>query len=182
MGSYKVKRIAGIGILSAVTVVLAFISNYIPGLAVNINLALIPIVVGACIYGPKSGLFLGVIDGILICFAPDTLTYFMTHNVIATIILCLLKTGLGGFMSGVFYRLFKDKNDLLAAFMASLILPIVNTGIFILGVVLFFMPIYGSFINLIKLVLTFNFLIEFLVNLVLSPTVHRIIKAKVNFR
>ena len=41
MGSYKVKRIAGIGILSAVTVVLAFISNYIPGLAVNINLALI---------------------------------------------------------------------------------------------------------------------------------------------
>ena len=44
------------------------------------------------------------------------------------------------------------------------------------------MPIYGSFINLIKLVLTFNFLIEFLVNLVLSPTVHRIIKAKVNFR
>ena len=98
MGSYKVKKMAGIGILSAVTVVLAFISNYIPGLAVNINLALIPIVVGACIYGPASGLFLGIVDGVLICFAPDTLTYFMTHNVIATIILCLLKTGLGGFM------------------------------------------------------------------------------------
>ena len=32
MGSYNVKRIAGIGILSAVTVVLAFISNYIPEL------------------------------------------------------------------------------------------------------------------------------------------------------
>ena len=39
----------------------------------------------------------------------------------------------------------------------DLFLPIINTGIFILGVVLFFMPIYGSFINLIKLVLTFNF-------------------------
>ena len=111
-----------------------------------------------------------------------TFSFKYTYNVIATIILCLLKTGLGGFMSGVFYRLFKNKNDLLAAFMASLILPIVNTSIFILGVVLFFMPIYWSFINLIKLVLTFNFLIEFLVNLVLSPTVHRIIKAKVIFR
>ena len=63
-----------------------------------------------------------------------------------------------------------------------LILPIVNTTIFIIGVVLFFMPIYGNFINLIKGVLTINFLIEFIINLILSPTVFRIIKAKSVFR
>ena len=37
-------------------------------------------------------------------------------------------------------------------------------------------------INLIKGVLTINFLIEFIINLILSPTVFRIIKAKSVFR
>ena len=182
MKNYRVKRMTGISILAAVTIVLALISNNVTIATVNINLALIPIVVGACIYGPTAGLLLGIIDGALICVAPSTLAFFMPHNPLMTIVLCLLKTGIGGLLSGVFYNLFKNKNELLAVFFASLILPIVNTTIFIIGVVLFFMPIYGNFINLIKGVLTINFLIEFIINLILSPTVFRIIKAKSVYR
>lgn len=182
MKNQKVKRMTGIAILTAVTIVLALISNNVTIATVNINLALIPIVVGACIYGPTAGLLLGIVDGALICIAPSTLAFFMPHNPLMTIVLCLLKTGIGGFVSGVFYNLFKNKNELVAVFIAALVLPIVNTGIFILGVVLFFMPVYGNFINLIKGVLTVNFLIEFIINLVLSPTIFRIIKAKSVFR
>ena len=182
MKNQKVKRMTGIAILTAVTIVLALISNNVTIATVNINLALIPIVVGACIYGPTAGLLLGIVDGALICIAPSTLAFFMPHNPLMTIVLCLLKTGIGGFVSGVFYNLFKNKSELVAVFIAALVLPIVNTGIFILGVVLFFMPVYGNFINLIKGVLTINFLIEFIINLVLSPTIFRIIKAKSVFR
>lgn len=54
MKNYRVKRMTGISILAAVTIVLALISNNVTIATVNINLALIPIVVGACIYGPTA--------------------------------------------------------------------------------------------------------------------------------
>jgi len=180
--SEKIKKMTGVAILSAVTVVLALISNYVTIGTVNINLALIPIVIGACLFGPSAGFFLGCIDGILICTAPSTML-FITHNAFVTIILCLLKTGLGGLVSGYIYKLLKNKNDLVAVIIASLVLPIVNTGLFLIGVFAFFIPVYvnlaNSDVNVIKFILTMtlsiNFLIEFCVNLVLSPTIHRII-------
>ena len=67
MKNQKVKRMTGIAILTAVTIVLALISNNVTIATVNINLALIPLVVGACIYGPTAGLLLGIVDGALIC-------------------------------------------------------------------------------------------------------------------
>lgn len=181
----KTKRMTSIAILGAICVVLGLISNYVTIGSVNINLALIPIVVGACIYGPLVGLGLGVIDGIIIMFAPSTLTYFISHNVLATIVLCLVKTGLAGYLSGILFKLLKSKNDLFAVIVASLIVPVVNTLIFLGGVFLFFIPVYANLakdnnviVFIITSILTINFLIEFIVNLVLSPSIYRVIKYK----
>ena len=107
----KTKRISAISVLGATTFVLALISNYVNFGSVNINLALIPIVIGACIYGEVVGLALGIVDGIIIMLAPSTLLYFMSHNALATIVLCLVKTGLGGFFAGYIFKLLKNKND-----------------------------------------------------------------------
>ena len=80
MKNKSIKKMTGLSLLTAVTVVLALLSNVTIG-TVNLNLALIPIVVGACIYGPSGGLFLGIVDGALTCVAPSTLSLFMTHNI-----------------------------------------------------------------------------------------------------
>ena len=60
MKNRSIKKMTGLSLLTAVTVVLALLSNVTIG-TVNLNLALIPIVVGACIYGPSGGLFLGIV-------------------------------------------------------------------------------------------------------------------------
>ena len=179
------RKISSIAILSTVLVVLALISNYVTIGTVNINLALIPIVIGACLYGPLVGFILGALDGVIIIFAPATLALFMTHNPFFTIILCLLKTGIGGLVSGYIYKLLKNKNDTLAVLLSSIALPIINTLIFMIGVLLFFIPVYMDLAegeNVVKYVilstLTINFLIEFLVNIILSSSIHRVIKYK----
>lgn len=186
MKNNKIKRMTGISILGAVTIVLALISNYVTIGTVNINLALIPIVLGACLYGPSAGFFLGCVDGALICTSPSTLALFMTHNIPATIILCLMKTGLGGLISGYIYKTIKLKNEFIAVILSTLVLPLVNTSIFLIGVFLFFIPVYANLANntmnvatfIITSTLTINFLIEFIVNLVLSPTIYRVLKYK----
>lgn len=179
----RTKKITGVAILSSSLVALAFLSNYITIGSVNVNLALIPIVIGACIYGPIAGLFLGIIDGIVILLSPSTML-FISYNVFFTILLCALKTGIGGLLAGVVYSIFKKKNEHLGVFFASIILPITNTLIFLLGVFLFFIPVYlniapnGSnvIVFIITSTLTINFLIELLINILLSSTIYRIIK------
>ncbi len=170
------RQIAGMGIISALTFVLGFVSNYVSFGPVNINLALVPIVVGACIYGPWWGFFLGTLDGLIILFAPSTLTYFMPANAVATVIICIFKTGLGGLIAGYLYKLIYKKQDLVASIVASLVVPLVNTGLFILGAYLFFLSIYGDILTLFTAVITVNFGIEFAVAIVLSPVVYKILK------
>ena len=60
---------------------------------------------------------------------------------------------------------------------AALVVPIINTGLFIIGATVFFSSIYGNMINVINAVLTTNFLIEFLVSAILSPVLVYLIKA-----
>ena len=68
--------------------------------------------------------------------------------------------------------------------MAAVLSPIVNTGIFCLGLILFFRPILISWAGgtdvlyyIIFSLLGINFLVELGVNIVLSPIVVRILKA-----
>ena len=53
--SEKVKELVGISVLAAIVVVLQLISNFILPSNLPLTLALIPIVVGSIIYGPKGG-------------------------------------------------------------------------------------------------------------------------------
>ncbi|MCR5308416.1 MAG: hypothetical protein K6E24_05430 [bacterium] len=187
--SIKIKKMVGIATLASLVIGLQFLSNYVTFGSVSITLALIPIAVGAILYGPIVGMILGVIMGLVVIVAPSTLTYFMPVNPAATVILCLLKTGLAGLISGLIFKLFafvakkkekKSTKNTLFAFgiiIAGLVIPIINTGLFIVGASIFFTEIYGSAMAVIEAVIATNFFIEFGVSVVLSPVLVYLIKA-----
>lgn len=182
---FDVKTIAGLGILTALVIVLQLFANYVQFGPVSITLALIPIVVGACIYGPIGGLFLGIVDGVIIIFAPSTFGFFIPQTAIGTIITCVIKTGFAGFFAGLVFKLLEKKHPHIGCIIAAILVPIVNTGLFVVFCELFFIDsiaelatesgkntaefLFLSFIGV-------NFIIEFLVNSILSPVVYTLYK------
>lgn len=182
MNSNKIKKITGLAIFISIVVVLQVFSNYVKFGQVSITLALIPIVVGAIIYGPWAGFLLGAVCGICIFFGPDTVAVFWPCGIVKTLILCILKTGIAGLCSGFIYKAFK-KYKFIAVLLASICVPIINTGIFALGAYLFYYDLLVSFAPDGQNVATFlfigfigfNFIIEFFVNSVLSPIVLRLV-------
>lgn len=185
--SKKIRLMTGIAIFTAVTVVLAFFGNYVTFGPVSINLALIAIAVGACIYGPLAGLFLGVVDGAIIMIAPSTLTAFMPYNPWATVLVCLVKTGVAGLVAGFIFKGLSKINVLntnkwgwIKSLVASISIPVINTGLFIAGAELFFVEVYGGGAEAMRTIITsclsVNFVIEVITVVVLSPAVHAICK------
>lgn len=183
--SLQIKRLLGIAILSALVVVLQLLSNYITLGSISITLALIPIAMGAILYGPLAGAFLGIVMGLIVITAPSTQAVFIPANVWATIILCPLKTGVAGLVSGYIFKLFatiaKNKENktpyyYVGIILAALVVPVINTGIFIIGASIFFQSIFNDFMGVVNAVLTFNFLLEFAISAVLSPVLVTIVK------
>ncbi len=167
----NIRRIAGIAVLSALTIILTIVSNYIIIAGVSINLSLVPIVLAAIIYGPYAGFFVGLINGGFVMLSAQA---FFAISPVGTVIVCLLKTSIAGLVSGYIYRLIVRFNEIVSTFVASLIVPVVNTGLFIIGSLIFFK---GSFGSLISIFISLNFIIEFAINLLLAPAIIRIIKA-----
>ena len=175
-----VKKLAFIALMTAITAVLQVLSGVIQFGPFSITLALTPIVVGAALYGWKAGAWLGLVFGAV------TLTnagLFLAINAPGAIAVCLLKGALAGAAAGLIYKLLEKKNAYVAVIAAAIVCPLVNTGVFILGCLLFFMEAITAwadggnafafiFVGLIGV----NFFVEFGVNLVLSPVVFRIIQ------
>ena len=182
---FTTKTITGLGILTAILVCLYGLSTVIRIGQLTLNLTLVPIAVGACLYGPFGGLFLGLVDSVFNLLAPET-AGFLAMNWWATVLLVLLKTGLAGLLAGFVFLPFKQKLPLLGCILASITVPIVNTGLFIAGFLAFFSSMVAEaataegksiFEYTIVLFIGLNFLIEFAVNAVLSTLVHTVYKA-----
>ena len=185
MNQKRVRVIAGTAILTALIVVFQIIGNYVQFGPVSINLSLLPIALGAILYGPLVGFMLGVINGALILLAPST-GIFLSYSIFWTVLVCILKTGLAGLLSGLIFKLFKGKGIIPGIFISSLIIPIINSGIFILACLTVMRDIFieafnksgmvNMFIFMISVVITWNFLFEFLTTLLLTPTLIYVVK------
>lgn len=179
----KIKTITGLGLLTALVIVLQIFANYI-SLPVSITLSLVPIVVGAIAYGPFAGAFLGLINGIIILTAPNTTGFFMNYSIVGTFVTCLTKTTVAGFIAGLLFKLFKEKHSVIGVILASISVPLINTGMFIGYTFLFFLDgikeLAGQSENIVEYVFVsfigINFIIEFSANSILSPIVYRIYK------
>ena len=189
--SFSVPRIAGLGILTAITIVLQMLGSFIKFGPFSISLVLVPIVVGAALYGPVAGAWLGFVFSMVVLFTDAQA--FLVISVPGTILTVLLKGTLAGFLAGVVYVAFRkirfggDKVSVsLGVILAAIVCPVVNTGIFLLGCVLFFLPTIrawgeaAGYANVGAYMIVgfvgFNFLFELLFNLILSPAIEMIVR------
>ena len=138
--SIKTQTLAGLAILTAIVVVLQLAGSFIRFGTFSISLVLVPIVVGAALYGPWAGCWLGFIFGLVVVLQPDT-SFFMNYSPVATVVLCLLKGALAGLGSGFVYRLLEKRNHFAAVLTAAIVCPVVNSGLFFIGCALFFIPL-----------------------------------------
>lgn len=198
----KVLKLVQLALLTALIVVLQWFGSFLTGVTgLPMSLVLIPIVIGAFLLGPKEGAFLGIMFGIMTIImgftGMDAFTSILFNNFgvgkcIVTVMICLLKAGLAGWGAGTIYKLlnkvFKGKKIVLTTVIASISAPIINTGVFVLGMLLFFFNDMGAIQNalgildasssmyFIFIVLAgINFVVEFLINLTVSPAIVRII-------
>ena len=170
------KTIVLAGLLTALTILLQFLSTIIPT-GVNLNLALVPITLGAVLLGPYVGAFLGLVCGAVILLSPNTVTVFMAISPVGTILACLLKTTIAGLLAGFVAKAFKEKNDLLSVVLASIIVPLVNTLIFAIIAYFFFLEGLGlsDFWSIFTVLIGLNFLFEIVTNVIISPTTYKVI-------
>ena len=173
-------------ILTALVVLLQYMGSFIRFGPFSISLVLIPIVIGTATCGKGVGSWLGFVFGIAVLLSGDAAA-FLTVNAIGTVITVLLKGTACGFLAGLAYegalKLFKGKSYP-AALISAIVCPIINTGVFLLGCLIFFMPTVrewaggqNTFVYMIVGLVGFNFLFELLANVVLSPVIVRVLKA-----
>lgn len=189
MKNKKIHTLVGIALLIAVMIVLQFIGTVLPIKIgpVSISLVLIPIVIGAAVYGPGAGAILGAAFGIIANIFCANGMDGGGHMVFqASPILCILvvmtKGILCGTVAGFTYKLIAKKNSYLGMLCAAIACPAVNTGVFLLGMRLFFMEVLQQWAggsNVAAYVLTgivlVNFLPELILNVAVSPASQRII-------
>lgn len=170
----KTKTIVGIGLLTAIVVVLQALSLGIKIGMFSVTFVLVPIIVGAALYGWIAGAWLGLVFGVMVLFdaAP-----FLAINIPGTVIVCILKGVAAGAVAGLVYKLLEKKSSLVATVVAGIAAPVCNTGIFVLGCIIFFMKALG-FETIGAMLIAFvgvNFFIELAVNLVLATVIVKII-------
>ena len=157
---------------------------------VSITLALIPIVVGAAAYGMFAGAFLGCVFGaavlVMCIFGWDVGGNILwVANPPVTALLCLIKGGAAGFLSGAVYILIAKKSSDIGAALAAIICPVTNSGIFCLAMVLFYNDTLLAWAGdtpaltyMIFGLVGINFITELFINVILSPVIARILKIK----
>ena len=178
------KKIVGIGVMTAIVVVLQLLGSFIKFGVFSISLVLVPIIVGAALYGIGAGAWLGLAFGITVIASGDA-GLFLAANPAGTFVTVLLKGVLAGLAAGAVYKAIEKKNKLAAVITSGICAPVVNTGVFILGCWLFFMPLISEWaaaagaenagLYVITGVVGVNFFVELAINLVLSTVIVRII-------
>lgn len=99
----KIKKIVGIGIFTAIVLVLQFLGGGIKFGMFSISLVLLPIVVGAAVYGWQAGAWLGLTFGVAVMLSGDAAA-FLAVNPIGTVITVLVKGTAAGLCSGLAYK------------------------------------------------------------------------------
>lgn len=185
MKKNDIQSLVGTAIVSAVVVVLQLLGSFIKFGTFSVSLVLVPIVIGAALYGTKASTWLGLVFGVTVLLSGDASVFFAI-NPLSTILIVIVKGLLAGLITGITYRHCASKNRLFATFLATFVCPIVNTGVFLAGCYIFFLngikEIAQTFgfagsVNLFifTVLIGGNFIFEVLFNVVLCPTIIRIV-------
>lgn len=182
----QIETLALGAVLTALVIILQFMGSFIRFGMFSVSLVLVPIVIGAAMCGIKVAAWLGFVFGAVVLLSGDAAP-FMSISLYGTVITVLAK-GIGcGLAAGFVYKLLNEKSKYLAVMAASVVCPVVNTGIFLLGCAVFFLEGITPWAaaegckNVVEYMFLFlaggNFIFELVTNLILGPAVTTILKA-----
>ena len=175
----NIKKLVLIGLLTALTIALSYIKIPLVG-TVTITLVLPVVVIGAVLCGPWVGAWLTVIPNIS---AFSEAGIFMVYSPIGCVATLLLKGILAGLAAGFVYKALSKKHPIGAVTCAAVAAPVINSGIFFIGCYIFVWDeileaAKASGVGVAVLILglvVINFVAELILNLILCPTILRII-------
>ena len=177
-----VRKMTLIALFTALTVVFGLIKIPIMGVTVKMDLPVV--ILGAVILGPFAGAWLTVIPT-LITFITGEAALFMTYSPFGTLLTLFLKGILAGLAAGFVYKALCKKHPIGAVTCAAVAAPVVNSGVFLLGCYVFIWDqLVGlaeqnhiSILTLIFGLVLMNFVIELVMNVVLCPTIFRVLQS-----
>ena len=180
------QKLALLALFTAIVAVLQMMGIAIRFGVFAVSMVGVPIIIGGALMGPLAGAWLGLVFGVTVLASGDAALFF-AWNPAATVAVVLLKGILAGLAAGAVYQLLEKKNSFLAVLAAAVAYPVVNTGVFFLGCMLFFLEdcvqfaanlgVTGSGPMVVMTVfIGFNFFFELGLDLVLSGVVERLIQ------
>ena len=205
--SEKTRRLTGLALMTAIIVVLQVVASFVKFGPFTITLALAPILIGEAAGratdgegAPRiAGACLGGVFGAVVLLAcilgwdPGG-AILWNANPFLTALVCLGKGILAGLAAGLVYRAIawggkshSSGRMLGGSIAAGIVSPVVNTGLFLLGL-FFLFPTYleawatgaGQTVitYMIFTMVSINFVLELLINLVLSTVIVRVVSAR----
>jgi len=184
---FDTRKIVLLALLTAIVIVLQYLAILTRPLfpTFAITLVLVPIVIGAALVSPLAGGWLGFVFGVVVLVSGDA-TSFMAVDPLGTVIVVVVKGIVAGLLAGIVYRLVAKTNKTIGAIAAAIICPIGNTGVFVIGSYIFFIPTLtewaaaAGFENVTTFIflgmIGLNFIVEMVINLLLSPTIVRLVQ------
>jgi len=191
--SGKTKQLVGTAVLIAVIIILQTAFGSISIGTFTITLTMVPIIIGAILYGPLTGAFLGAVFGVIVVIQVVTgaagagSTMMLELNPAATVAVCIIKGLAAGLVSGIAAKALGRKNLWLGVIAAAVLAPICNTGIFSIALVTIFRTLasewavvagassIGAYV--LAGIIGVNFVIELIVDVVMAPVILRILHA-----
>ena len=173
-------------LMTAMVVVVQLISTYTAFFGpFSTAMALIPIVIGAALCGMWVGAWLGLVFGFVVLVTGGA-ALFWAFNPLGTIITVLIKGIACGYAAGLVYKLIEKFNRTVAVFVSAVVCPVVNTSVFLLCCLIFFLPYANELATNLNLGVSgmavfvalagANFLFEVGINILLSPVILRLLQ------
>lgn len=178
--------------LAAIIVVMTFTPvGYLNIGIVEITFLTIPVAIGAIVCGPASGAVLGAVFGLtsfMQCFGIGRPSVFGTAllaiNPISTAIICFLPRILAGFLSGLIFKAFKNKQGVISYAVTSLSTGVFNTLFFLAVLILGFskesltgLQLGDNLLQIVGAIITVNSVIEWVVCLVVGLAISKALAA-----
>lgn len=184
--STNIIKLVQIALITAIVIILQLLGAFIRLGTFSVSLVLVPIVIGAVLFGPVAGAWFGLVFGGTVLLSGEA-SLFLGFSPEGTIFIVLLKGTLAGFLSGIVYKALGAKHKYPAILLSAAVCPIVNTGVFLIGCMTIFykyLPSIGEaiglstignpFVFVITLLIGLNFVFELVVNVALAPVIVRI--------
>ena len=133
-------RLVQIALLTALMLLLQLVLGGLRIGPVTLSFSLVPLVIAAVFIGPSAGAFLGLVSGVatfiqVLTAADPFYTLLIATNPWLTALICIVKTTLAGLLAAWCYQALckVSKYRALNVILPAAVCPIVNTGIFCLG-------------------------------------------------